>query len=285
MDWAEVERQVRQFVERCKETGSQAWYRGERTDSDSWTLKSTLHRHVEELTKGPVPRLSDAELREILIDEAKMVFRRFQGDAWSLLHGRERSDWGVLFAMQHFGIPTRLLDFTESFACAVFFAQLKRVRGEAAVLWLLDPQVLNQRSVQIDGILVAGDGTVDHRVDVQRWHPNVVPPNDPLPSVAIAPVFTNPRMVAQRAAFVLTGDSFGPLDAQLDGELVRAGALTKLVLPPSTHDDADAYLATAGITAFNYYPDLEGLALKHRAREEAQIRNAKAKFPQFYGKA
>lgn len=52
--------------------------------------------------------------------------------------------------------------------------------------------------------------------------------------------------------------------------------LVKIVLPPDVFDDADEYLATAGLTAFNFYPDLQGLAMKHEARN-ARTRSAAAK--------
>lgn len=70
-------------------------------------------------------------------------------------------------------------------------------------------------------------------------------------------------MTAQRAAFTLMGDSFLPLDQQLGGKLIDEGVLTKIDLPAQEYDEVAKYLAVAGLTAFTFYPDMEGLALKH----------------------
>ncbi len=77
-------------------------------------------------------------------------------------------------------------------------------------------------------------------------------------------------MTAQRSAFTLTGDSFLPLDEQFDGRLVRESLLVKIELPPESFDEVEDYLRLAGLRAFTYFPDLEGLALDHEARVVAE---------------
>ena len=86
-------------------------------------------------------------------------------------------------------------------------------------------------------------------------------------------------MTAQRSAFTLSGDSFLPLDDQLDGRLVREGHLAKIELAPATYDEVESYLELGGVTGFTVYPDLEGLAIKHEARVEKTIRDAKRLLP------
>lgn len=281
MTWNDVVAQARVLSQRFRSDGSVAWFRGHR--DASWELKSALHRYIERLTNAFSKAVSEEDLVSILRDEYKTLYRRFKADAWPLLHERERSEWGVLFAMQHFGIPTRLMDWTESFACAVFFAQYHRIRGDAAAIWVVDPQALNKLTAGRDGILsLDEDASTAPAVDPRAWHPKWTPPNDPLPTVATAPIFTNPRMVAQRSVFTLAGDSFASLDSQCDGRLVREERLVKIVLPPEVFDDADEYLSVAGLTAFNFYPDLQGLAMKHEARAEQTIQDVKKLYPQFF---
>ena len=68
----------------------------------------------------------------------------------------KKNDWEVLFFMQHYGIPTRLLDWSENPFVALYFAltsasykivSKKREYEEDACIWVLDPIVWNQESL------------------------------------------------------------------------------------------------------------------------------------------
>ena len=78
------------------------------------------------------------------------------------------------------------------------------------------------------------------------------------------------------------GDSFLPLDEQYGGELVRQGRLRRIILPPETFADAEGFLSAAGLNAFSFFPDLQGLALKHEAQVESEIQFAKKCFPDLF---
>ncbi|MGH6689713.1 MAG: FRG domain-containing protein, partial [Gammaproteobacteria bacterium] len=204
--------------------------------------------------------------------QAKTRYRQFKQDAWPLLGPAERSEWGIVFTMQHYRLPTRLLDWTESFLCALFFAQQNRNPNEAAAIWVLDSEALNSVSVGVSG-LVALDNNMDLTTfNALPWHPGVRPPSEELQTIAVSPVFTNARMTAQRAAFTLAGDSFLPIEEQLDRRLISEGHLVKIELQPDSFAEVEDYLRIAGVRAFTYFPDLEGLALDHERNISSMLR-------------
>ena len=269
--------QVQALDNAFRRKGSTTWYRGHRRSE--WSLKSTLHRYVECLTADLETPFTGHEKRDLLRKEVKSLYRRFKADAWSLLEPAERSDWGVIFTMQHYRLPTRLLDWTESFACALFFAQQRRQLGEAAAVWVLDSEGLNEVSRGERGLVALDETVGESTADARGWHPRWVPPSDDLLTIAVSPIFTNPRMTAQRSAFTLAGDSFLPLDEQFEERLVRDGLLVKIELPAESFTEVDEYLHVTGVGAFTYFPDLQGLALDHEARTEAKLRDTRKFFP------
>ena len=84
------------------------WYRG--CGKVSYELKPSLYRHKR--TKS----IEDLMLLE------KNLMARFQQRSIPF-HSRALNDpWEWLFFMQHYGVPTRLLDWSESPLMALFFA-------------------------------------------------------------------------------------------------------------------------------------------------------------------
>jgi len=165
--------------------------------------------------------------------------------------------------MQHFGVLTRLLDWTMSFACALYFAQRDRSRDDDAAIFILEPESTNAKVTGEDSSITMPLVLHEHHeigprhVDLDLYHPNVHVSTDEvdqvreLPSLNVVAPFGNPRMQAQRGVFTLCGSSFCP---EFEGSVV------KIELPASTYDDAEEFLALAGVNEFTYFPDLFGLS-------------------------
>lgn len=269
----------------CPEGGTaEAWFRGH-TRSD-YSLTPSLFRGF----KNPD---HDQNWRKVFNLESDL-FWEFAARAREL-HGVVEEDWDILFAMQHYGTPTRLLDWTESFAVALYFAILgvdergptkngrrqdamKRWTVEPPCLWILNPYVLND----------------DRRWVIEGAEPDMVHPpylgwdeeekeyytyGDLLSygamdwewPVAIYPRQRNARIHAQRAWFTIHGDRFKAMD-----EAPRHKTyLKKIELPFSAVPAAKKFLEMAGINHYLLFADLESLSL-HLQEKNGLITRAQA---------
>lgn len=176
-------------------------------------------------------------------------------------------DW--LFLMQHYGLPTRLLDWTRSLLIGLFFAvqdpkkedKIPNHENEPGTLWVLNPARLNtnqghRRAViaQIKGDPMA-DRIVKHAFRGKQEHK--IPDHDnPLRSIlAIAPPHRDERMVVQQACSTLHGTT-KPLNQFPD----RDDFLLKIEIQAGAKQSTRKFLKTLGIKPSVLFPDLEHLA-------------------------
>jgi hypothetical protein len=135
---------------------------------------------------------------------------------------------------------------------------------------------LNLLTTGHDGLIsVIEDPRARTNVPIANWLPTCLfqPEQSALGTVAIAPVRTNPRMLAQRATFTICGDSFLPLEEQY------SSCITKILLPQSLFDDIEGFLELVGVGPSTYYPDLEGLAMHFRAKHLSEMRYVRRILP------
>jgi hypothetical protein len=155
--------------------------------------------------------------------------------------------------MQHFGAPTRLLDWTDGALLALYFAVREANEMTNAAVWTLDPKWLNQRSVQIDSIV---DWNWEHTKPYLSEAFSFKKLKPELP-VALDPPHIAPRVVAQRSRFTIHGRDPGALDTLAQEPSAR---LIKLTVSGSSLQQLKLDLALCGIDETTIFPDLEGLA-------------------------
>lgn len=246
--WGEIINEILAVQEHARINAYRLWFRGQRRAQ--WPLMSSLHRRIEANVQNTKFSCDEGVKVDLLYDTYKTLFNKYKSRAWHLLTTQEMSDWGIVFSMQHHGVPTRLLDWTESFICALYFANLGRQPSDDAAIFLLSPEHLNHVTLRREGLVALGE---DVNIDHASYHPRYLRQWSPLHTIAVYPIFTNPRMVAQQSMFTIAGDPFRSLEQQYPS------VIKKIILPAATYEDSERYLTLAGSKHFSYFPDLGGL--------------------------
>ena len=152
-----------------------------------------------------VPSLLRKQLRD---DVEHNLYHECFARAGNLV-ARDATPWERLAFLQHYGIPTRLLDWTESLAVAMFFA-FERVSAIPPSIWFLNPSALNMLAIREPGI---PHETTEEAFAYckQAFVFGDVPSVSDFP-IGVVPHYFNPRLVAQRACFTIHGANPVPLD-------------------------------------------------------------------------
>lgn len=232
------------------------WYRG--CGMDSYTLLPSLYRHKRAKTPDQFAEL-----------EQKLMTRFRQRSI--PYHTRPLSeDWNTLFFMQHYGIPTRLLDWTENPLIALHFALMgaphkTNTRGELkfhkdASVWIIDPVIWNRHALSHQsyegGALTNGDEALKGYKPTESFeNMNKYP-------VALFGEHNSPRIVAQQGVFTIFGQIIAPMEAQYMDYNFPEDSLIRIILESTVINDMRKSLLRHGITETVVFPDLEGLALE-----------------------
>jgi hypothetical protein len=158
--------------------------------------------------------------------------------------------WEYLFYMQQYGLPTRLLDWTENFAAALYFSIKNNNHGGA--IWILDPYALNQLSLKEETVISYEFFKKDY-CDYFNIEDSGVYGKFPADVVAMQGTFKSSRMRSQRSVFTFHSNLEAPLE-KLFPDVVH-----KVLLPLDVINDAKKYLRLFGTNEFTLFPDLDGL--------------------------
>ncbi len=191
---AELVGEILKIVESLPE-GASLWYRGQ--TKQSYSLLPGLMRQGK-------------EAQEVFEREKRLITRFRQRSLPYWPEGYPQNDWEHMFAMQHYGIPTRLLDFSENVFIALHFA-LTPGTEEPPCLWCVDPvawnratPVLSEFGDDIHVLTTIDDDSEPYRPDANRKR-NKSP-------VAMFGTHNSNRIVAQRGTFFVWGEDINPLE-------------------------------------------------------------------------
>lgn len=234
-----------------KKAGHSLWYRG--TGDASYELLPSMYRHPS------------AKRPDEMIAMERQLMTRFRQRSIPF-HTRDlKDDWDALFFMQHYGVPTRLLDWTENPLIAMHFALMSakrkstgsRTYSRPAAVWLLDPIGWNQlalKHLSYDGQPLAPGDEV-----LKAYSSSVVGSSSTKFPVALYGAHNSSRIVAQQGVFTIFGAERTPME-KVAWEKSSPTPLTKIVIAPAAIEQMRKSLLNHGITESVVYPDLDGLA-------------------------
>jgi hypothetical protein len=234
------------------------WFRGHQRKH--WRLLPSLAR------EQCFDRRTEDEIREQFAVRAPALSR---------FETLPTNDWDLYFLMQHHGAPTRLLDWTESPAIALYFAVRDNPGYYDSSVWMLDPYELNRR-VAKKAEVISPSAIGANPIDIKRvkpwlpkrWSRKQVP-SFPL---AIFPTHIARRISSQKSCFTIHGRQEAGFEKFSTG---ARPCLTKIIIPGHAVADIRLDLQAYGIDDTTIFPDLEGLG---RALATS-YRNAEADSP------
>lgn len=231
----------------------QFWFRGQ--GCASYGLTPSIWRRLK-----PLHGQAEVQSSQVLEVETRLLTRFRQRSLPYWPAGYPQSDWEHLFAMQHYGLPTRLLDWTGNLLMGVYFSLDHKVDecscGTAAcqpTIWVLDPVKLNRTNPRLDGLPVGVLATSDKLLE--QWEPGVIDTQFAPAPVAIYGTYNSERIAAQHGAFTVSGKTIRPLDEVA----TQDGVLHKIVLT-GDRSVIQRQLQLMGVSRSTVYPGLAELA-------------------------
>jgi hypothetical protein len=191
----------------------------------------------------------------------KLFMNTFKSRAIACINFVPQNDWEWMSTAQHYGLPTRLLDWSQSSLAALFFAVEKETFNyveeiDNPVIWCLNPVALNEKVRFIDDYNVIPN-IIEENASLQRGLKEKYGIGTyleaPVYPVAIVCPTSNGRINAQKGTFTLFPLNARPLeDMECADEI-----LCKVIIDRNNKTEIKKQLFEIGITYSNIYPELE----------------------------
>lgn len=217
------------------------WFRGH--TNKNYYLIPSLYRMLDQKSK-----FYDISMRDTLKSLTEL-FKAKAFNAPELIGDKDRAETNCLISMQHYSVPTNILDWSTSAFVAMYFALENEINGkevkieedENAIIFLLNPIRLNIAREALKSSYAARGKKVDLKFPIlalsederfEEYLPTYMDKNggkeEEYPLAVYAP-FVNQRIKAQRGTFVMFGlDNSGILIPEENARDYKEETLEKM---------------------------------------------------------
>jgi hypothetical protein len=179
------------------------------------------------------------------------LIKKFKQNASLLFSGNSNEDFDWLFVMQHHGVPTRLLDWTESSLVALYFACEESPDSDGA-LWVLLPTELNKHaSIEPEETFdIPGINELDN-YSPKSYHVDKTNVMGPAATISTR---NTPRMQAQQGTFTIFHKKKSAIE-----DINDKNHVWRYIIPKTAKVEIIKELKICGIDKFQLFPELSSI--------------------------
>lgn len=255
---------VPQYLDAClklaRASADGFWFRGHRRAD--FALKPGLYRNMRPIRDargnpvGPdfVGHSSGTEYAYPNFAAMLVEFKRLATPHLQSMNRAPVDEFEWIFLMQHYGVKTRLLDWTTDPLIALFFAVQPHEGGDRkwppgdAEVHLLDPVGINLAAQDHPAVITLSEAQWGRYIDPREFVAQF--------PICVAPAHIDPRIIAQSSMFTLHGADLRALD---DFQPYRS-SLRQLTIAADRVDDIRRDLELLGYDRARVFPELSTIA-------------------------
>lgn len=194
------------------------------------------------------------------LENEQALIKRFRQNAFPFLESIPRTEWEWLFLMQHYGVQTRLLDWSEHPLVGLYFAVNDKDRWiEDGRLWCLLPKIYNSSKHHITTTTAADILCFDVDQELDEFLPSKSGSAGAkiLPPIAAIASQKFHRIYAQHGVFTVCHRKPDALEIEATRD-----SLKYFVIPAKAKENILKELTTLKIDKLAIFPDLNSVAEK-----------------------
>jgi len=275
-------KKLSEFIETVSELNSkkpnqELWFRGQ--EDSSWRLLPAGYRNMVPYVNSRGYRISRPSISDgdkyIGPNLGKML-DEFKAKSYPYLNTVPENEFEWMFLAQHYGLPTRLLDWSLNPLVALYFAvenasfnkneedldeegkyAFNKAYPKGAAVYVINPVEINKTVHNINNVV-----DITQNSDLQSLYSSYTEEKDPHP-ICIKGNFKNERITSQLGNFTLHGTFIHPLDYYT----VLQDKFIKIFIPEKFTMKIKNELNVLGINKNFVYPGLDSLAFDIKTKE------------------